>query len=96
MEQHALWPHVHYSKTTLLPIHTKGIIYYRTAPLCISTAREPDSKAHPEELSQLQQAEEDPLASGDPPADQALWPSAGTWADSSIGHAEWTVFVISK
>lgn len=60
---------------------------------------EPDSGVNPAEMPQLRHAEEDQLASGEPlpsPEDQTLRPSAGTVEDSSISHADWTVFVISE
>ena len=59
---------------------------------------EPDSGVNPAEMPQLRHAEEDPLASGDPPplqTRQALRLSAGTGEDGSNRCARWSVLLSS-
>ena len=59
---------------------------------------EPDSGVNPAEMPQLRHAEEDPLASGDPPplqTRQALRLSAETGEDSSNRCARWSVLLSS-
>ena len=69
-----------------------------SSPLCPSVLENKDSGAHPAEMPQLRHAEEDPLASGDPPplqTRQALRLSAETGEDSSNRCARWSVLLSS-